>query len=210
MQFFVLENIVGSEAETNYDPTDERILGEAPRCPRCDKYIGLKEWLPPYRATLDVYGSRIGDIAFATGYNFLISETFLEAWRSHNLRGIDQAQPVEILGVQPKRFETGIQKYFHIASQQSQTAIDLERSKLIRDEMPTCDYCYEAGVDAILGFNIAEQTWTGEDIFKPRGLGVTVVTERVVEMAEESKLNNVTTIPVDDYRWDPLRKAEGN
>ena len=76
---------------------------------------------------------------------------------------------------------------------------------------PDCDVCLSrpGTIDAILALRIDEASWGGggrEDIFIPWGTSDIIVTERIVELAREHDLANVTTIPIEQYRWDPLRK----
>lgn len=204
MNFFVLEYLVGSENETAYDSSDDRVLGDAPKCVSCGAWIGLRPWLPPYRATLQVYGRFLGDIAFESGNDLLLSERLLTAWHSRNLKGLRTISPVEIFGAKPKRFSKQIQPYFHFAVPRSETCIDFKKSDFHYAKPIRCNVCYEAAVDAVKRLVIDESTWTGEDLFEPRGLPITIVTERVVKLAEEFDLKNVTTIPVEKYVWNPL------
>lgn len=204
MKFFVLKYTVGSENETAYDSSDDRVLGDAPKCVSCGAWIGLRPWLPPYRATLQVYGRFLGDIAFESGNDLLLSERLLTAWDSRKLGGLSKLSPVEVLGVKPKRFSKQTQPYFHFAVPRSETYIDFKKSKIRYSTPISCKVCYAADVDAVKRLVIDESTWTGEHIFEPRGLPAKIVTERVVRLAEEFDLKNVTTVPVEEYVWNPL------
>jgi hypothetical protein len=64
MRFLLLKKLVGNEAETDYEKPDDTNRGDAPTCPRCGGYVGMKVWLPPYRVELYRYGRQWGDIAF--------------------------------------------------------------------------------------------------------------------------------------------------
>jgi hypothetical protein len=202
MKFYVLDSMIGSDTETSYEPVDKK-RGEAPRCPVCNGYIGLKMWLPPYVVNLDLYGSPIGDVAFGTGNDLLVSDRFVDAWRSEQLRGVDAFDPVDIVRVKGNRKRRPVPSYFHIAPPRTEARIDKGRSKIVHDGPVTCDLCGGAGIDAILELCIDESSWCGEDIFIPWGMyGVTVVTERVLSLASQYELKNVTTTPIESFRRD--------
>jgi hypothetical protein len=53
---------------------------------------------------------------------------------------------------------------------------------------------------------IDETSWSGADLFVPRGVnGQVVVTERLVTCSAKAGLENVSTAALDQYRWEPLR-----
>ena len=207
MPFLVLHPVVGSAAETAYEPIAP-VLGEAPRCPRCGLYVGMKAWLPPYRVRLRVLGDRVGDVAFGSGGDLLLSDAFVEAWRKAALQGLGDAVPVQIETIQPEHVAQRLSGFHHVAVQREDAAVDPEGSHIVRRGPLDCKLCEGPGlVEAILGFRIAEGSWNGADLFMPWGLnGILVVTERVAALAAQYNLANVTTTPVEEYRWDPLRK----
>jgi hypothetical protein len=68
-----------------------------------------------------------------------------------------------------------------------------------------CAWCRETGVDAIDGLALEEDTWSGEDVFRPRGLsGVILVSERFMCFAQRHALSHFSFVPIDKYVWDPL------
>jgi hypothetical protein len=53
---------------------------------------------------------------------------------------------------------------------------------------------------------LEEGTWSGEDVFRPRGLwGIILVSERFVRFAEKHALSHIAWVPIDKYVWDPQR-----
>ena len=209
MRYFVLDQVVGSEAETDFEPVGEVTRGEAPRCPACGRFVGMLPWLPPYRVKLRTYGSRLGDVAFDVGNNLVLSESFVTAWRSEGLKGLDHLDPVDVVSIRPKSRARKSERYFHFAVPRTNTTVDWSKSVFL-GKAPTCECCGGGReIEAILSLRLDDTSWTGEDIFIPRGTSRTIVTERVVDLAKNHDLANVTTIPLEEFRWDPLWKLRG-
>jgi hypothetical protein len=60
-------------------------------------------------------------------------------------------------------------------------------------------------VDAIDGLAVEEGSWSGEDVFRPRGLwGVVLVSERFLHFAERHAMSHMAFVPIEKYVWDPL------
>lgn len=205
MRFFALRPSIGSQAETEYEPIGQVNYGEAPRCPNCGRLAGMMPWLPPYRVHLHRHGPILGDVAFGTGNNLLLSQAFVAGWSTSGLKGLGDVQPVEIASVCYRTLARTLQPYYQIGLQPITTCIDRSRSVIIGPE-PECMQCGGPGpMDAILALSIDESSWSGEDIFVPWGVAEFIVTQHVVDMAREHGLTNVTTTPLEEYRWDPLR-----
>jgi hypothetical protein len=203
MRFHVLKGVVGSEAETWYEPIGEPRLGEAPRCPVCGNWIGGKEPLPPYVAKLRAFGHIVGDVAFdMASDDLLVSERFLCVWHDAGLHGLEGAGDVELRGLGASARASQVGRYYHVRPGRTGARIDVAESCLMHAGPVTCPLCGGAGIDAILALRIDEASWGDEDIFIPWGLyACTVVTDRVVSLAAEHGLQNVTTIPIEAYRW---------
>ncbi|HLL06190.1 MAG TPA: hypothetical protein VK539_36800 [Myxococcaceae bacterium] len=96
-------------------------------------------------------------------------------------------------------------QYLFVTPVYGHTALDLERSRMHISKPRTCTWCRSTGVDAIDGLALEEGTWTGEDVFRPRGLwGIILVSQRFRRFAEHRALSHYTFIPIDKYVWDPL------
>jgi hypothetical protein len=205
MRFHVLDGVVGSEAETWFEPVGEPKLGDAPRCPLCGAWVGMKQQLPPYVLKLRVFGHIVGDIAFdmASG-DLLVSQRFLKAWRAAGLRGLAGAEEVELRGLGGSKRASRVGPYLLVRPERTGVTIDRSRSCVVREGQTTCDLCGGTSiVHAVLALAIDEGTWAGEDIFLPWGInGLTVVTDRVLTVAAEHGLNNVTALPIEAYRWE--------
>jgi len=69
----------------------------------------------------------------------------------------------------------------------------------------TCIWCRYTGIDAIDGLVLELETWSGEDVFRPRGLwGRIIVSERFMRLAETHAMSHMALIPIEKYVWDPL------
>jgi hypothetical protein len=202
MRFHVLDGVVGSEAETWFEPVGEPKLGDAPRCPECGRWVGMKLRNPPYVVRLRVFGGPVGDVAFdMASDDLLVSSRFVSAWNTEGLRGLEWAEEVSLKGLGESQRASQVGPYFLVRPARTGTRIDALGSQLVRAGPETCALCGGADVEAILSLRIDETSWRGEDIFIPWGLAaVTVVTERVVSLAAAYELRNVTTTPIEGFQ----------
>ncbi|MBM7113785.1 hypothetical protein I3V78_09530 [Archangium primigenium] len=59
-------------------------------------------------------------------------------------------------------------------------------------------------MDAVHGIVLEPGTWSGEDIFRPRGMqGELLVTERFKVFAERHGFTNMRFTPSEQFVWDP-------
>jgi len=208
-RFFVLEADVWGPHDTQFDTVEPDNLGTAPRCSKCGEPIGMKEWLPPYRVNIELYGKALGDFVDGVGGNsFLISERLAEAFRTEGLTGLLGFDPVEVLGVRRKRKgpkPSAVPRYFAVSPCFGRAAVDEARSRVRHKKPMTCSECRYTSWDSIQGFVLEPGTWQGEDVFRPRGLqGDIVVSERFAELVKHHGLTNMKLIPTEEYVWDPL------
>jgi hypothetical protein len=211
-RFFVLEADVWGPYDTQFDTVEPENLGKAPRCPQCGDPIGMKEWLPPYRVKVELYGKDLGDFVDGTGGDsFLISERMAEAFRTEGLTGLLGFDPVEVVAVRRKRKgpkPTARPGYVAVTSCFGRGVVDEARSRIRRSEPVTCPECRSAGVDSVHGFALESGTWHGEDVFRPRGKqGSILVSERFAEFVKRHRFTNMKLIPTEEYVRDPLRKG---
>ena len=205
MQFYVLRGVVGCETETEYEPFGDMKLGDPLGCPECGEFYSTKRWLPPYRVELQRHGSIFGDMIFDAGDDLLVSQSFVTAWTGRGLKGLEPLYPVEVVSVRPRSLMKTLQRYYRVDIQPTKPRIDRARSVLIGAD-PVCLLCGDPFmIDAIVALRIDETSWSGEDIFVPWGAVEIIVTQNVIELARDHGLTNVTTIPIEEYRWDPMR-----
>jgi hypothetical protein len=212
MQFFVVGD--RRTEDLNYDADVSGMkpenIGEAPRCPVCNEFVGMLPWLPPYHAEIVVHGKMLGDWV-RRGMDVLVSDRFRQAWQDAGLRGIEEFSPVERLRVRPARLGRRPLSYYHIQPRHYGTQVDLEHSLIDYGGPVTCEKCKAGSLDSVRGFAIDESSWTGEDLFVPWGLnGDIVVTDRVRQLRDEHGLTNMNMTPVEEYlldfykRWTPI------
>ena len=206
MQFYVLRKEIGCETETEYERVEPVVRGDPLRCPECDGSYGMKRWLPPYRVRLQRHGSILGDMIFDVGNDILVSQSFITAWTERGLKGLEPLYPVEVVSVRPKSLQKKLQPYLRLDIQPTSPRVDRERSVFVGAN-PECLFCGRPRMyDAILHLAIDKTTWSGEDIFAPWGVSRVIVSQNVVDLAEDHGLTNVTTLPIEKFHWDPLRR----
>jgi len=208
-RFYVLRNDFEGPYDTAFEKPDDSRSAGAPTCPRCGRYIGMRDWLPPYRVELEVHGEKgAGDFAMGTGFGLLLSERMAELFRKKGLRGFSGFHPVEVVKMNARAKRMGVPRYFSVTADYGRAAVDEAHSRLRRAEPLECPECRNPGMDGVYGFAIEPGTWDGLDVFRPRGLqGDLVVSERFAELVAEGGLTNVLLTPTERFTWDPLRKG---
>jgi len=215
MRFYVIKK---PRKETRYD-TEFAYLkphprGDAPRCPVCGGYTGMLTALPPYNIELELWDTGYGDIAFGPGNHILVSERFKILWEEHVLAGLDGFAPVSIEKViKHVRFEASPPEYYLTSVVQSEAVIDQIQSGFEWEsgEEPKCDHCRLGGIKRWKRIVLEPDTWSGENLFRPRGLsGTIMVDQRFKEFADQFKITNCCLIPSEEYARDfyPWEKEE--
>lgn len=206
MQFFILKDEPVSDGEcatTDFLSSDAK-HGKAPRCPTCGCYIGLLEWLPPFRVELKTWGTGYADV-MQFMLDLLLSLRFKEVWQRSGMTGLSGFEPVEIVKLKRRRKSIGNPPpYFHAVVQRSQTAVNLSACEIVWDVPPACPTCLEGqNIRSWKRVVIDERTWTGEDIFIARGLpGTIIVSEQFKAYCEREKFANVVLLPAESYEHD--------
>jgi hypothetical protein len=207
MRFFVLEKLREGPHDTEFSTVNLQV-GPAPRCPQCGDSVGSLTWQPPFQGELELHGKAFGDLIKCSGDDLLATEHFAAAFTAEGLAGLSGFHPVEILQVRRRHRSAKPSpppRYLAVTAAYGQPALDLERSRLHTSAPVTCTWCRDTGVDAIDGLAMEEGTWSGEDIFRPRGLsGVILVSERFMRFAQRHALSHFTFVPIEKYVWDPL------
>lgn len=210
-RFFHLRHDLHGPYDTEFDPADHPNLEDPPLCPRCGEGMGMLRWLPPYRGELMLHGKEFGDFVKVPGYEVLVSERFVEAFRAEGLTGFPSFHPVEVSRVRGKRKGSkpvNVPRYLLASPCYGRAAVDLARSRIRHVQPVTCPECRYGGAEAIHGFALEPGTWAGEDVFRPRGLrGLIVVSERFARLVERHGLTNMRLTPIEEYVWDPLEKG---
>jgi len=208
VKFYVLSNPRDTErgAVTDFTKSEPVNRGEAPKCPICGAFIGSLPWLPPYRAELEVWGKDFGDLAFGPGSELLVAQRVADAFKHEGLVGFSGFNEVEIVKVirrggskitsQPPRYDC-------VAIDRGRAAIDVEASGMVHEEPYTCAECRSGLIKRIGRIIVEEGTWSGEDVFRARGLPGTILTsERFQAFFERYSLNNGVLTDAADYSID--------
>ena len=208
-RFFVLTRDFHGPHDTDAERSDDTETGDTPLCPKCGGGIGMRQWLPPFRLEVAVYGKEgAGDFVECTGAKLLVSERMADAIRSEGLTGLQGFHPVEVVKMNARAKRLGIPKYLFVEATFGRAAVDEARSRLRRGEPIECAECRHTNVGGIYGFRIELGTWDGLDVFRPRGLqSDVVVSERFADFVRRHGFTNIKLIPTEQFVWDPLRKG---
>src|SRR5262245_23837030 len=181
-------------------------VGPAPRCPACDKFVGLLRWLPPFRVELDTWGKEFGDV-MDTGDELLVSERFKEMYTKANLTGLLGFESVEVIKVKRHRKLIGEPpRYFMAEVVRSETTVDVVASGKEWDGgEEECPICFDRKGGTFLRQKrvvIKSGTWTGHDIFHARGGARFVASKRMKDICEATSIKNTVWIPAGEYEVD--------
>jgi hypothetical protein len=165
-------------------------------------------WLPPFRVEIETWGKEFGDVVKVGAYDLLVSHRFKRLYEEHQLKGLVGFEPVEIVKVKRHRKSIAeLPEYFKVSVVRSQTSIDQEASGFEwQSDEPICPECLWPQTSCTLrgykGIVIKSGSWTGEDIFHPRGSPVNViVSKRFRDVCVANQLRNVVFLPADRYSW---------
>jgi hypothetical protein len=201
VQFLSLDVHPDGNAETCFTKEDDYRYGDAVRCHACGAFVSMLTWLPPFRVELELYGKQFGDFAFGPGEDFLVSQAFREVYYQYGLTGLTGFDPVEAIKITAKsrrKIESRPPMYFRVQAGYGQTALDLAASGFEWLEQPTCSHCYTATIVRWKRLVLEEGTWTGEDIFRPRGMaGETMVSQRFKDACQRHAIKNAVFTPAE-------------
>ncbi len=206
-RFFVMKRLLGGFHDSEFSAVNPAV-GPPLQCPQCGDTIGAMTWQPPYQVELDLYGKEFGDLLTGPGGDLLVTERFAADFKAEGLTGLTGFHPVEVMRARRKRRgpKPGPPpRYLFVTPAYGHTALDMERSHLRISKPIECSWCRYAGIDAIDGLALETGTWSGEDMFWPRGLwGVVVVSERFMRFAEKHAMSHLALVPIEKHVWDPL------
>jgi hypothetical protein len=220
-KFFVLERPRPGTSEDKLAGTDAMPekgfkVGDAPKCPQCDRFIGPLEWLPPYRVEIETWGQVFGDIVITSGKDMIVSERFRDIYERIGLKGLSGFSPVGIVKItRHRKLNSDAPAYFKANVIRSQATRDQEGSECEWSENgPMCPVClFPAGglIKRWKKVAILPETWQGEDIFVPRGGGGIITSMRFKEVCEGNKIKNAILIPAENHAHDfyPWEKSTG-
>lgn len=149
--------------------------------------------MPPFKVTLST--NKLGDLC-TDGLTILVSKKFRNAWQQHALTGLEFApEPVATNSAAGDQME-----YRVVRVPSTVTYMDEAASGLEVEKVAGCDQCRTASRRKVERIRVDENSWNGFDAFRPSGLyGVTLVTEKFVQMVRDYELTNFHFIYQDDY-----------
>ncbi len=209
MNFFTIEQPKPGSPEDRNGRTDSLPeegfnVGECSRCPVCNRPISMLKWLPPYRVELQSWGKHYGDIA-EIGDNLVFSGRFLQAFTRSELKGLLCVEPVDVIKIVHRRGKPmePLPHYFKAGVARSATTVDQQQSGYVwEDKTSVCPECLFGKLKRYKAIIVNEETWTGEDIFFPRGGHVPIVSERFKQVFAENGLFGAVFIPVEEAGYD--------
>jgi hypothetical protein len=181
-------------------------------CPVCGRPVGRLKWLPPHRVKLSSGDpAKWGDFVWGAGFLLLVSDRFKAAYEKEGLTGITVFYPpVEIVRVGRRKrgdLPAGLPAYHLIEVVWGGADQDDVASKVVSEREPPCSYCRGGrGRFRQEGIILKEGSWTGVDIFTPRGSPVPImVSERFKEVVEKYGLKGAWFIPAEKFGYDDSR-----
>jgi hypothetical protein len=194
------------------DQVDPVHRGEGDDCPVCGGPIGGLRWLPPHRIKLSsAKPEKWGDILWGAGFLLIVSDRFKRIYEAEGLTGITVFHPpAEIVRVGRKKtgdLPPSLPQYHLIEIVWNGANQDDMASEVVREKPVKCTYCRVGGFPTKQQrIAIEERSWTGVDIFTPRGAPVRIiVSERFQQVAQAHELKNVWLIPSEKYAYDDHR-----
>jgi hypothetical protein len=202
--FWVFERqmMVGPWAfAASVDPVN---YGEAPRCPSCGGWIGMKPWLPPYRVRL-VKGTKTpapADIITGPGFtSFIASDRFATEFERAGLTGVERWEPVQIEGYSdyegdPIPAEAVVNRPYKLAILAAPRTRVRLGFPVYEGPPPDCAVCWAGRVlESYQGFVVDETSWTGADVFMTTNTGLLVVTERLADFCHAGEFTGIHLVP---------------
>ncbi|MCC5830618.1 MAG: hypothetical protein JJU36_14320 [Phycisphaeraceae bacterium] len=192
---------------TDFEYDDSVAKGEAPRCPRCNSFVGMLESVPPFQVHLETWGDGYGDLAFWMS-DFLVTLRFRDEFERSGLSGLQRFDSTECLSHKHYGRKLGDPpEYFRTIPRIGGAKVDIRASEIERGEgkHPTCDLCLSGGgvLKRWKRIVIDESTWDGSDIFYPYGIpGALVVSKKFYNWAIAKRFRNLTFRQSADHAHD--------
>lgn len=208
MRFYVFDPAKSDEtdADTTCIRADTRRVGPAPRCPVCDRPVGMLRLLPPLQVEMALGGTRFGDLVFGlSATDLVVSERFRDAFAQSGLTGLSGFTPVEITEIITRlgRVPMPVPNYFMAETARSRAIIDDRACGIDYSRPWTCKECKTGGIDRLRRLVLEPGSWSGEDVFIARGLPGTIITsQRFKDFCDRKAFSNCALVDADHYRFD--------
>jgi len=174
-------------------------VGDCIRCPKCNRPLSMLKWLPPFRIELESWSSQYADVA-DVGDDLIVSDRFRRVFASNGLKGLQDFVPVEIVTIVQRRGKpiAPVPEYYKASVVRSATTINQEASGFVwKDKAKVCAECLFDTLKRYRHLIVTEESWSGDDIFFPRGGKGPLVSEHFKATFEESGLKGVVFVPAD-------------
>lgn len=160
--------------------------------------------LPPIKVELETWGRHFGDLAFGGAHDMLVSERFKNEFLKAGLTGFAAFEPAQIVKVaEPKKPKEQPPKYFLVNSARGRAAVDRLASGIDGGNLRGCDECRVGDIKRLRRLVLEPGTWSGEDVFRARGLPGTIITsERFKKFCDQHAFSNCVLIDADRFHFD--------
>jgi hypothetical protein len=181
---------------TDFEYDDSVGKGEAPRCPKCNSFVGMLESVPPFRVHLETWGDGYGDLAFWMS-DFLVTSRFRDEFERSGLCGLQGFVSTECLSHKNHGAALGVPpEYFRTIPRIGGARVDARASEIEWGDgkRPTCDVCLAGGgvLKRWKRIVIDESSWDGSDIFYPYGIpGALMASGRFYDWAADKQFRNL-------------------
>jgi hypothetical protein len=217
VHFYVLKPEEGIRFGTKWayaEQIDPVLHSEGKKCPVCGGPVSGRRWLPPHRIKLSsAKPKKWGDFLWGAGFLLMVSDRFKKIYKAEELTGITMFYPpTEIVRVGRRRtgdLPPSLPLYHLIEIEWNGANQDDAASGVVHEhpEKIRCTYC-RMGVSGRKqsGIVMEKDSWTGADIFAPRGAKVQImVSERFRQVVETCGLKNTWFIPAKKYAYNEHR-----
>lgn len=219
MKFYVLIPEDGQRFSANWTHAElvSPQFGEGDLCPACGAPVNMRKPLPPHNIRLSSSDpKKWGDFVWGADFLLFVSERFAKAYLEEGLSGIRIFHPPATISKIGKHY-TGSAIHPLPAYQ----LIDVEWNGANQDDTVSglvnenpdgvkCSYCRTGGF--LLrqhGVELEPNSWTGVDIFTPRGAPVELlISERARLAFEKHRLTNMRVVPAEMFAYDRLRPGQ--
>lgn len=197
--YFALDRDYGGTGDSEYYKVEPE-HGKAPTCPSCGAFLGMLRWAEPRRAALTAHGAQLGDVAFFSQSDFLISERLRLAMVDHELATGVTLSAVEIVEVKVGAAISAVGEWSWPELTHGRF-VDDANSNFTWNGPPSCPVCRARGWDGVNGFAL-KGNGPDLDVFIPGGAaGIVVVSDRARRTFLDAGVSGCTFVPTGDYRW---------
>ena len=178
------------------------ISDDYPKCPKCQRAIGHRFWLPPFDIIIK-QPKNIGDfVGGVIGVDLIVSENFKTKYEASGLTGIDKFFELTVTQMGSKKGKNyPLPKLFGVVIQITETQIDYEKMNVKWFSKPKdniCTLCCPGGgsdggiYESYSSIVVKSDTWTGKDFFIPINFpGNIMLTMAARTFIEENEFTNV-------------------